>query len=66
MARLTSEARKSYTDPIHLMLMTQGDLWLILDRPIVLTLFAMSILSLFLPRLLRLWAKRDVEVEDEF
>jgi TctA family transporter len=48
------------------MLMTQGDLWLILDRPIVLTLFAMSILSLFLPRLLRLWAKRDVEVEEEF
>lgn len=48
------------------MMMTQGNLWLILDRPIVLTLFAMSILSLFLPRLLRLWAKRDVEVEEEF
>jgi len=48
------------------MMMTQGNLWLILDRPIVLTLFAMSILSLFLPRLISLWAKRDVEVEEEF
>lgn len=47
------------------MLMTQGDLWLILDRPIVLTLFVMSIVSLFLPRLIRLWARRDVEVEEE-
>lgn len=47
------------------MLMTQGDFYLIFNRPIVITLFGLSIFSLFLPALIKIWAKRDVEVEED-
>jgi len=47
------------------MMMTQGDLWLILSRPIVVTLFAMSIFSLFLPTIIGFLSKREVEVEED-
>jgi putative tricarboxylic transport membrane protein len=47
------------------MMMTQGDFHLIFNRPIVISLFAMSIFSLFLPTIIKLLAKRDVEVEED-
>ncbi|MGY9015630.1 MAG: tripartite tricarboxylate transporter permease, partial [Rhodospirillales bacterium] len=47
------------------MMMTQGDFHLIFNRPIVITLFAMSIFSLFLPTIIKFLAKRDVEVEED-
>lgn len=46
-------------------LLTQGEVWRIFERPIVVTLFAMSALSLVLPKLIAMWAKRDVEVEED-
>ena len=47
------------------MQMTQGDIWLILARPIVVTLLIMSLLSLFLPHMIRAMTKRNLEVEDD-
>ena len=47
------------------MMMTQGDIWLIFSRPIVATLFVMSVLSLFLPNIIRIWSNRNLDVEED-
>ncbi|MEL0106851.1 MAG: tripartite tricarboxylate transporter permease [Rhodospirillaceae bacterium] len=47
------------------MMMTQGDIWLIMSRPIVVTLFVMSALSLFLPGIIRRLTKRNLDVEED-
>ena len=47
------------------MMMTQGDIWQIFSRPIVITLFTMSALSLFLPAIIRRATKRNLDVEED-
>jgi TctA family transporter len=47
------------------MLMTQGNFIEILERPIVAVLFTMSILSLFLPQLIRLATRRQISAEED-
>ena len=47
------------------MMMTQGDIWLIMSRPIVVTLFVISALSLFLPGIIRRLTKRNLDVEED-
>ncbi|MEQ8193164.1 MAG: tripartite tricarboxylate transporter permease [Rhodospirillales bacterium] len=47
------------------MLMTQGNFIEVIERPIVAVLFVMSILSLFLPQLIRLATRRQISAEDD-
>jgi putative tricarboxylic transport membrane protein len=48
------------------MVMTQGDIWLLLERPIVVVFLILSIVSLFLPQLLaRITGNRKVVLDDD-
>ena len=48
------------------MVMTQGDIWLLLERPIVVIFLILSIVSLFLPQILaRITGERKVVLDDD-
>ncbi|MBE88988.1 MAG: tripartite tricarboxylate transporter TctA [Rhodospirillaceae bacterium] len=48
------------------MVMTQGDIWLLLERPIVIIFLILSIVSLFLPQILaRITGERKVVLDDD-